>query len=181
MTLPRFIKSRILKAQLTVCYIFYYISSTGKPISLTVLLNVIGYVYECDLIFDRHDHFILKLYIFCLFIIDGYKNKNFGTIFRGKYSIDVHQGANAIGLPIRIWQLNDTEMYNDTLFQDNDIFEFSSYEPEDWDWTFTTNTGKTFIYDTYIHLYFGTRLFSRNEIPSRMTLFPKAFLPTVYC
>lgn len=84
--------------------------------------------------------------MFFSFIVGGFKSKDFGSNFHDNYTILVRRRTNAIGLPIRVnYLINDTIPSSDSLFEDNELIHFSSHEPDDWNLTFTTNTGKTFM------------------------------------
>lgn len=47
-----------------------------------------------------------KLNILWIFLIDGYKHDQFGSIYNGKYLIKVHSRTNALGNPIDMKNLD---------------------------------------------------------------------------
>lgn len=80
------------------------------------------------------------MYLLCIFITDGFKDDRFGIIYDGEYSIDVHTGTNAIGLPVQMLINPLSGLIFHQFFPDSGFANFS-YVSTHWRSNFTTING----------------------------------------
>lgn len=97
-------------------------------------------------------------YFIQIFIKGGFKNDQFGLIYGGMYSIEIHSRTNAIGIPIDITHNDYTsENYQNFIDDNNNLFENDKNMiinfKDNWRTEYRTRNGKFLIFNTKMYIF----------------------------